>query len=100
MSKKIITSASRSGKSITVNWVMKDGSDNVIDQGNMGVDLVNTDMLDYSQSPPVLMTQAQRVQVVVDQVTENLKRTLNLQDAGETDGDVVVAALNGMEVLP
>lgn len=99
MSKKIITTASRNGKTIIVKWVMKNDIEEIIDNGEMVVDLINIDALDYSQSPPVLMTQEQRIQLVVSQVQENLKRMLSLQDAGETDGDEAIKALDGMEVV-
>lgn len=71
-------------------------SGEIICQGQMGVDLLHTDAKDYSTSPPTLMTQEQRVDFAVSQVVENLRRMLKIKEAGETDGDLVLAKLQGM----
>ena len=100
MGNKIITSASRNGKSITVNWSMINEKMEELENGQMGIDLVHTNALDYSHSPPIPYTQEQRIQIIVSQVVDSLKRQLHLNDAGEVDGDIAVSALDGLEVLP
>lgn len=99
MANRIVTSASRKGKAISVYWRMLDEADRLLETGTMTVDVVPCGTLDYSQSPAVEMTQEQRIQLTVAQVVENLSRQLKQKEAAETDGDLVVQALHGLQIL-